>query len=324
MPVGHDPRDEVRQDVQDQQASADQQDRFLNSGRRPSIDESDESDPLAGYRSDRSNSLGFGSYFSTFGERGRALGGGLGGFFGALGGQGMRTANDLLAGRNRSAAEKYFVQRKPAPILSNRLTNEGQAQAPGVDNSLGFGSYFLTFGRRSRALGGGLSGFFGALRGQGMRRANQAGQRSLLAAYPREPGVEYDEGRAVAARRAFAQRRDILQGTSRPTEMQARATMNTHAVYDSWTGNRSMPLNADPYKFSNDQCNAIMKANEKWAADSAEVDMAGTSPAGSGIAEAPKRARRVRFQDGANDEVGQSGGPDVSAREAKKPIRPTG
>jgi hypothetical protein len=127
--------------------------------RRPSIAESDEGDPLAGYRTDRTNSANVGNYFQTFGERRQALGGGFGGFFGALLGRGMRTANDLVAGRNLRAAQKLATLGPGRSALRSRLANEGSAQAPDRDNRWGFGTHFSTFGERQGALGGGVGGF---------------------------------------------------------------------------------------------------------------------------------------------------------------------
>jgi len=279
--------------------------------RRPSIAESDEGDPLAGYRTDRTNSVNVGNYFQTFGERRQALGGGFGGFFGALRGRGMRTANDLVAGRNLRAAQKLATLGPGRSALRSRLANEGSAQAPDRDNSLGFGTYFSTFGERQGALGGGVGGFFGALLGRGMRRANEKSQSaSQMAAYPREPGIDYDENQAMGTRRTFARQRDLFQGISRPNGGQARVMMNAHAEYDLGAGTRSMRLGGDPFKFSDDKFNAIMDANERWGQEAAELDASG----------APERTRKVRFQDGANDEVGQPSG-QMSRKQRK--IRPT-
>lgn len=222
-----------------------------------------------------------------------------------------------------------------------------------------FGKYWKTFGERQRATGGGVTGFFKALFGKGMARANRAAARTAydtaqltrarglraqqrqadetrgplrsalrtrlanpepitkLSTFPREPGVQYDEAAAGAAnaeymnaRRQFQAFDEVLpaQGFMNQTmynNVALRMTgerdvldFNMKAAYrniDRQTGTRrlfKLPFqNPDLKERTAEKHNALIQANLTAGADSV---MSANRP----------RNQRVRFKDGADDNLG--------------------
>lgn len=198
----------------------------------------------------RSNNV-MGKYWRTFGERASAIGGGLGGFFGALFGRGMKRANAIAGARNRRAAERGAEPIGLRSALRTRLANEGAA------------------------------------------RADETGP------FPQEPGVAYDEdavqqtrGEYAKARKAFSDDAESKYGLS--TEMK-----NAHAKYDLATGSRSQPLKADLDAHSADKFHAITRANHKWGEAAALEDVHPHQPKPR-LRNDAGAEKRVRFMDGAN------------------------
>ncbi len=253
--------------------------------RRPSIDYSTETNPVEPWMprsrnpqragQARSNNV-LGKYWRTFGERSSAIGGGVGGFFGALFGGGMKRANAIAGARARRAVERGGpTDRAAAPRgggMRSRLENEGSAQADDIRN------------------------------------------------YPVEPGVKVDRGAALKARKAYNTAFSAFDLIDRPSHADARGLSNVHAEYDLSTGSRTQPLDAETYKHTPDKFTAINKANDEWgdAAAAEEINAHAPKPR---LRNAQGVEKRVGFMDGANDEAEPA--PNDPSEIDPKP-RPTG
>ena len=251
--------------------------------RRHSIGMSDESNMVAPWMPKRSNRV-FGQYFKTFGERKRATGGGIGGFFKALFGKGMKRANVIAGANARRAEERGADERRTGepPLIGEaaglrsalraRLANEGQATDVGANN------------------------------------------------FPREPGIDYDPDAVLQAREAFQESRDRLGRIRKPSQWDARITMGAHAEYDLSTGTRSQALDADMMGKTDDKFNAIVGANEQWGANAAAEDSNPHVPKPR-LRNQAGVEKKVRFKDGLNDQVGQ---PVNKRDDNTTKVRPTG
>lgn len=219
-----------------------------------------------------------GKYWKTFGERKRAIGGGFGGFFGALFGRGMRRANDPML--------RWEAARK----AQERARRTGEREAD-----------------RTR----------GPLRSALKTRLANPDPIRNLSTFPREPGVQYDEAAATAANQAFMNARSRFRAFNEEPSMdlmmpevarqqrarQTAADMKDIAFemkgayrdVDRANGTRQLfshPFaNPDPRINTSQKLHALVKANTQ-----AGVDM----HANQDRVQHP----RVRFKDGADDQVG--------------------
>ena len=247
--------------------------------RRPSIGYSVEQNPIQDFipRSGNPNRTGqarsnsvFGKYWRTFGERQAATGGGIGGFFKALFGFGMKRANQVAGARARRANERANEAFAPRSALRTRLANEGQAR-------------------------------FGADLSDG---------REGLEAYPKEPGIEYDHEEALRTRRRFANARENFELVPEPAKLDAQRMMNVHARYDIFTGSRAQQEGVDIYGDRNEKFRAIVDANERAAASAVKEENDPHEPRPR-LRNAQGQQKKVRFQDGADeDRVLETNGPD--------------
>jgi len=230
-----------------------------------------------------------GQYWKTFGERKAAIGGGIGGFFGALFGGGMRRAN-------RVKSKRAFLD---APILQARAWRQ-QRKADGAE----------------------------AVPARSALRTRLAGPKiENLSTFPREPGVAYDEPAASAAHAGFMQGRaqhhdayedgsqDALAGniasiggTARGKDAE-RTMKSAYARYDAGVGNQT--LFGRGATRADDQATALVDANRRAGADIF-----------ANMGRPRRTPQRVRFKDGDNDAVGQPVN-DPSAGPENKPM-PTG
>ncbi len=213
-----------------------------------------------------------GQYWKTFGERMKATGGGVSGFFKALFGKGMARAN-------RAEEKRAFLQ---APILQARAWRQ-QRRADGSE----------------------------AVPARSALRTRLAGAPiENLSTFPREPGIAYDEPAATATHAGFMQARaqhhdayedgaqDAFMGNIASIggiargEAAERTMKNAYAEYDKTVGNQTL-FEGVPNRFDA-KARALANANRRAGAD-----------VFANMGRPRRTPQRVRFKDGADDQVGQ-------------------
>lgn len=265
-----------------------------------------------------------GKYWRTFGERQRAVGGGIGGFFSALFGRGMARAN-------RRAERRAFDQ---APIDAARAWRRERREAGAEDAP-------ARSALRTRLAGPAIED---------------------LSTFPREPGVAYDEAAAgkahrgfMAARQAFDEQADDETGLPAPfaravalRSAMTRSRMKTaYAGYNQAVGSQRLfkPIHEDASQAElarrerNARAEATLQSAEAGQdAQAVEDARAAVGAEGSGdakfqalmvanmragqdsyaVGQRPRRTRqRVRFKDGPDDAVGQPVNDDAASYKNK-------
>ena len=221
----------------------------------------------------RSNKV-LGKYWRTFGERSKAIGGGVGGFFGSLFGFGMKRANALAGARARRAQERGTANMPLPTAMRAQLSNQGQARASGKLN------------------------------------------------YPQEPGIAYDDMRAIRTRVAFSDAFSVFSSLDKPSESDAKRLKNVHGAYDLSTGSRSQPLGADLLFSTEDKFTALVRANQE-AGESAATEEASPHEPKARLRNPDGVEKRVRFMDGANDEARPTQGDfDAKPRPSRVQMHP--
>jgi hypothetical protein len=197
--------------------------------------------------------------------------------------------------------------------LKTRIQNDVPITAPAAlsrSNKV-MGQYWRTFRERKNA----GAGFWGALFGRGMRRANaqsqaQAQARAGVTAFPREPGVNYDDTTSSEAFARYGTARQAFEGADHDADEGASKLMErAHVYYDHASG--SMANSIDPALDTGAQRpEALAEANKKFGSLAFKMERSQR-----------KKPIRVGFKDGLND-PGSLIDPDA-AQEAPK-VRPTG
>ena len=274
------------------------------------------------WRTGRSNRV-VGKFGRTFGERRAAIGGGAGGFFGALFGRGMARANRLAEQRNYRQAQK---------AEGARLREEQKERLITAHGSLDW-------------------------RPQGIMRSQlaNAGQIEHLRDFPREPGVAYDQAAARSAHGGFMDLRrrfmntgngagargvntgQILFGVQPADQGESELTTTIEDMrtaydgYDRQVRNKTLydaggaPKIPGPdgklYDSLDPKFRALMRANQRWGQDMAQEEANPHQPRPR-LRNAAGAEKRVRFMDGADDAVGLPTN-DPAADITNKPM-PTG
>ena len=246
-----------------------------------------------------------------------------------------------------AAPMPHFSREDPKRVFDPAQWRTGRADRV-------MGQYWRTFGERKRAVGGGVGGFFKAMFGRGMARANRKAERRLfdrapiqaarawreqrrdtgaehvparsalrtrlagptirdLSTFPREPGIAYDEPAAQEAHAGFMEARQVFQATNEvdqgaggvmfgnftgidETRLSREAgdrMKEAYAQYDVGVGNQQM-FGLRPRNPFDAKAIGLANANRRAGEDA----FAGE--------QRPRRTpQRVRFKDGPDDAVGQ-------------------
>ena len=195
--------------------------------------------------------------------------------------------------------------------LKTRIQNDVPITAPAAlsrSNKV-MGQYWRTFRERKNA----GAGFWGALFGRGMRRANaqaQAQASGEVTAFPREPGVSYDDTTSSEAFARYGAARQAFEGADHDADEGASKLMErAHVYYDHASG--SMANSIDPaFDTGAQRPEALAEANKKFGSLAFKMERSQRT-----------KPIRVGFKDGLND-PGSLIDPDA-AQEAPK-VRPTG
>lgn len=289
---------------------------FSREGVRPDFDP-------AQWRTGRTDRVA-GKYWRTFGERQRAVGGGIGGFFSALFGRGMARAN-------RQAERRAFDQ---APIDAARAWRRERRETGAEDAP-------ARSALRTRLAGPAIEG---------------------LSTFPREPGVAYDEDAAGQAHRGFMAARQDFQadredtsglpgGVARAVALRSAMTASrmktAYAGYNQAVGNQRLfePIHEDASQAARAREERMARAAETLQSAEAGQDaqavedaraavgaegskdakvqalMAANMRAGQdshAVRQRPRRTpQRVRFKDGPDDAVGQPVNDDAASYKNK-------